>query len=385
MIEAQSALRRTLTFTIRIAVVASLLGVGGVAQQSALDVFIRRRMVEGHVPGLAAAIVKGDQVVWAKGYGLRDVQLGLPVEPQTPFMLASISKTVTASALMQLAESQAFGLDEDIDPYLPFAVNNPNHVAAPITFRHLLSHVSGIRDNWGVMMSLYVSGDSPLQLGRFLGEYLVPGGLYYSANANFAPWASGTQFQYSNMGYALNGYLVETIGGLPFDRYCEQNIFAPLGMQSTSWRFADFVPTDVAMPHKFNAQSGTYTPYGQYGYPDYPNGGLRSSVLDLSKFLLAHMNGGSHAGTRILQTATVQEMHTVQYPLLNATQGLAFYGWNFHGWSLLGHGDGDQGVYTEMWFRPADGVGVVLFANGDAVYAPMFGILARLFDEAARL
>ena len=357
----------------------------GAAQGSELDVFVRRKMAEAHTPGLAAAIVKQDQLVWLGAYGLRDVQRALPVLPETPFMLASISKAITGTALMQLFEEGRFRLDDDIDASLPFVVDHPTWPTVPITFRALLSHVAGIQDNWSVMVPLYSRGDSPLRLGYFLEQYLVPGGEWFYHFQNFTPFPPEVGYRYSNIGFALNGYLVESISGVPFDKRCTQEIFTPLGMHDTSWRVADFARDVVAMPHGFDSQSGTYKPYYQYGYPDYPDGTLRCSVLDLSRFLLAHMNGGEIGGARILEAATVAEMQTVQYPHLDGTQGLAFYYWNFNGWTLLGHAGGDQGVYTEMWFRPEDGVGVVLLSNGDASIPVMFEVLQRLFEEGAAL
>lgn len=366
-------------------VVLALMAVVAAGQSSELDVFMRRKMAEAHVPGLAATIVKQDQVVWSGVYGLRDVQKALPVLPDTPFMLASISKTITGTALMQLREDGRFRLDDDVDPHLAFPVDHHNWPSVPISFRMLLSHVGGIQDNWSVMVPLYSRGDSPVRLGHFLENYLAPGGTWYFPFQNYTPWPPGAAFRYSNIGFALNGLLVQEISGQPFDQYCNQNVFAPLGMDHTSWRVADFRPDEVAMPHTWNGQIQSFENHYQYGYPDYPDGALRSSALDLSRFLLAHMNGGEHAGARILEAATVAEMQTVQFPALEATQGLAFYYWSYNGWTLLGHAGGDTGVYTEMWFRPEDGVGVVLLANGNATIPVMFEVLVRLFEEGALL
>ena len=355
------------------------------AQSASLDDFIRTQMAAARVPGLAACIVKDDAIVWARGYGLRDVERGLPVTPRTPFMLASISKTITGTALMQQWDLGRFALDDDVERHLAFPLDHPLFPADDVTFRQVLSHVASIRDNWGVMGSLYTTGDSPILLGRFLAGYLVPGGKWYDPGKNFYAAAPGTKFAYSNIGFALAGHLVEAIEGVPFDLYCQAAIFQPLGMQDTSWRFADFAPDSVAMPYGWNPSTQSFVPYGQYGYPDYPNGGLRSSVRDLARFLLAHMNRGSWNGVQLLSPAAEAEMRTIQYPALNTTQGLAFYTWKLGGMQLLGHAGGDMGVSTEMWMRPERRTGVIVLTNGDAVLPQVFDVLERLFREAELL
>jgi CubicO group peptidase (beta-lactamase class C family) len=358
---------------------------GARAQSAGLDDYIRAQMGAARVPGLAACIVKDDAVVWARGYGLRDIAQGLPVTPQTPFMLASVSKTITGTALMQLWDQGDFLLDDDVDPYLAFPVDNPSFPGDDVTFRQVLSHVASIRDNWGVMNSLYTTGDSPVLLGRFLAGYLVPGGKWYDASKNYFAAAPGTQYAYSNIGFALAGHLVEAIEGVPFDLYCQAAIFQPLGMQDTSWRFADFAPDTVAMPYGWKPATQSFVPYGYYGYPDYPNGCLRSSVLDLARFLLAHMNRGSWNGVQVLSPAAEAEMRTIHYPALNPTQGLAFYTWKLGGMQLIGHAGGDLGVSTEMWMRPDRHTGVIVLTNGDAVLPQVFDVLERLFREAEQL
>jgi CubicO group peptidase (beta-lactamase class C family) len=377
--------RRILRALCALGLLAGLVPLPVSAQSSGLDAYVLARMREARVPGLAACIVKEDAIVWSAGYGWRDVAQGLPVTPQTPFMLASVSKTVTGTALVQLWDQGRFRLDDDVAAHLRFPLAHPLFPKAPITFREVLAHAASIRDNWGVMTSLYVRGDSQLPLGWFLDQYLVPGGQWYSAQKSFTPFAPGTKFEYSNIGFALAGHLVEAIAQVPFDLYCQAAIFQPLGMQDTSWRFADFAPDTVALPHGWSAASQSFVPYAHYGYPDYPNGCLRSSALDLGRFLLAHLNRGTWNGVQLLSPGAAAEMQTVQYPALDPTQGLAFYGWTHAGMQLVGHAGGDLGVSTEMWMRPDRRTGVIVLTNGDAKLSPVFKLLERLFLEAERL
>jgi len=218
--------RRILRALCALGLLAGLVPLPVSAQSSGLDAYVLARMREARVPGLAACIVKEDAIVWSAGYGWRDVAQGLPVTPQTPFMLASVSKTVTGTALVQLWDQGRFRLDDDVAAHLRFPLAHPLFPKAPITFREVLAHAASIRDNWGVMTSLYVRGDSPLPLGWFLDQYLVPGGQWYSAQKSFTPFAPGTKFEYSNIGFALAGHLVEAIAQVPFDLYCQAVSYA---------------------------------------------------------------------------------------------------------------------------------------------------------------
>ena len=325
---------------------------------SELDQFIRARMEAAHLPGLAACVVGDGRVVWANGYGWANVEKQVAVTPDTLFMLASVSKTITSVALMQLYDDGLFGLDDDVDDYLPFSTRNPRHPATPITPRMLLTHTSSLADNWDVIEPLYTPGDSPIPLGDFCAGYVTPGGEYYTAE-NFHARPPGQVCDYCNVGVALGGYLAQVLSGVPFEQHCEQRLFAPLGMEETSWRLAGLDAAHIATPYTYD--DGQYTPYEHYGYPDYPDGALRTSVLQLARFLITFINGGAYGDTRILQASTVAEMRREQVPALEEGQGLIWYTEG----ERMGHDGGDDGILTRMFFRPTNGRGVILLSNGE--------------------
>lgn len=357
-----------------------------IAGADPLDGFIRSKMEVAKVPGFSATIIKNGQVVWSSGYGWADVEQRTPVTPETLFMIASISKTVTGTALMQLWEQGAFTLDDPVNYYLPFSVSNPNYPDTPITFRELLSHVSSIRDNSVLLSKFYTEGDSPIPLGLALRSYLAAGGVVYRPDSNFYDYAPGTGWGYANTDFALSGYLVETISGIPFSEYCTQHIFKPLQMNETGWFLRDLDQAHIAMPYHYDSKDNNYIAYGQYGCPGYPSCQLRTSALQLARFLIANINNGELDGIRILDEATVEEMRRVQYPELNPYTGLAWRYENYNGETRLGHNGSDKGVFTAMWFRPADGVGVIGLANGDVSHLrqakALIDIIDRLFQEA---
>ncbi|KAA3608051.1 MAG: class A beta-lactamase-related serine hydrolase [Planctomycetota bacterium] len=351
-----------------------------------LDTYIQGRMNRAHVPGLSACIVKDGSVVWAKGYGYADLSNGIPVDTDTAFLLASVSKTVTATAVVQLADLGWIDLDDDISAWLPLNAQNPRNPGTPIRFRQLLSHAAAIQDNWDVMDQYYVSGDSPVPLGTFLADYLIPGGANYVQNSNWYAWAPGQGLSYSNIGMATAGYMVEAVTGSPFDAFCETTMFSRLGMNHTSWFLAGLQHATIALPYEYRWLSGQYVTQGHYGFPDYPDGQLRSSVEDLAQFLIAHAGDGSVHGVRILSTASVAEMRRVQYPQFDPVQGLGFYHWHYQGEDRIGHDGGEVGAATLMWYRPADGVGVIVLSNGSAVlpfeWAALVDVVNRLFVES---
>jgi CubicO group peptidase (beta-lactamase class C family) len=335
--------------------------------QEPLDAFVTSRMEIARFPGLGAATLRDGDVRWSHGWGLANVEDATPATRETVFMLASVSKTVVCCAVMQAVERGLFGLDDDIDGILPFPIHSPNFPTDVITPRMLLTHTSGLRDNWGALIPLYVDGDSPIPLATFVEGYFVAGGAWYDAARNFQTWKPGTRYVYSNMGATTAAFLVEAASGVAFDQWCEDNIFAPLGMDQTSWHLAGLDPANVAMPYRYQRSSDSYLPFGQYGYPDYPDGQLRTSPRQLARFVAAICNGGQTAdGVRILEQATVDEILRNQLAgLISWKQGLIWYGsGNAATGPLWGHNGGDSGVATYAFFSPSKGTGVVLTANG---------------------
>ena len=351
------------------------------ASPAGLDQFIETRMRAAHLPGMQAVIVKGGRVVWEGAYGYANVEAQKRVSPETLFMLASISKTVTATALVQLADAGRLDLDADISALLPYPVVHPNAPTVPITARHLLTHTAGIEDNWTYLS--YHPGDCPIPLGFFCAEYFTFGGRFHNVNANWHPTAPGTAFSYSNAGFAMVGNLVQAAAFMDFEDYCQANIFAPLGMHEASFRISKLDPTHVAHPYIWNGAG--YVDQGFYGYPDYPDGTLRTSATQLARFAMAHMAGGGP----LLSPVAAADMKRVQLPSVEPTQGLGFYYDYKPGRPAplrLGHNGGDAGVQTDLWMCPWDDqTAVIVLANGDSGYQEQAEIIDRLFAEARGL
>ena len=389
--------------------------------------FIESTMTTHLIPGLSISIVKDDDIVWDKYFGYSDLENELMVGENTVFILSSVSKTVTATALMQLFEDGLFLLDDDIDNYLPFNVNHPDYQFTPITFKMLLSHTSGIKDNWNVMP--YYDGDSEFELNYYLEEYLTLGGEFYGSNSNFTNYMPGENYSYSNIGAALIGLLVEEISGQPFNEYCNQNIFNPLGMDNAFWLLSEIEDlSQVALPYQLSGGNGDTcyeigcgvynssnpcfcdpqciyyddccSDYDEvcgengtgsdstnlqaqyhYGYSDYPSGQLRTTSNNLAKLMSAYINDGIYNGTRILEPETVNLIKTIHYPFIDSDQGLIWYYKNQNGRALFGHNGGDLGSLTEMFISFQNNIGVILLSNSSN-YNAMIQIENELFNFA---
>jgi len=354
---------------------------GAIDAAARLDRVIPRLMRAHHVPGLSAAVVRDGALVWARAYGWADVPNRVPVDPSTIFMLASVSKAVTTVAVLRLVDAGTVTLDEPIDPHLPFVVRNPHFPDTPITMRMLLTHTSSIADGPHVYDE-YVPGDSPIPLTTHLEGYFTPGGVTYDA-ANFHDAPPGGVYDYSNAGIALAGLVVERLSGRSFEEFCAAELFAPLGMADTAWRLRDLEVARVALPYRFNRSHGRYRTYGHYGYPDIPNGALRTTAPALAKFLLMLIGEGTYGQTRVLEPSTVAELRRPQVPALAPEQALGWYWARVANRDVLGHDGGDDGVATTMFYEPATGVGAIVLTNGQGGTVDL--VLRRLFRYAPDL
>lgn len=331
------------------------------------NTYISILMKIAHKPSVSTCVIVNDKIAWSKGFGLYDIENNKHATTDTLYLMASISKTVTATALMQLYDKGLFDLDDDINNYLPFSLRNPRYQDIPITFRMLLSHQSSIAsDNSDRLCISYLPGDPeiPSYPHPWLEEYLTPSGSAYHSEV-WSEYKPGEKYFYTNIGYSIIGYLVELISGQNFNEYCIQNIFIPLDMTNTSFRLKDIDINKIAIPYFFN--EGNYKPNPHYGMLlVYPAASMRTSIEELSHFLIAHMNGGVYKNVKILNESTIELMHTRHYPGNNNESGYGL-GWFIREKEFqkkeIGHSGGWPGVHTQMTFRPEDKTAIIIFTN----------------------
>jgi len=345
---------------------------------------------EAGVPGLGYVLVYEDEVLVAGGVGMANLEEGVPVTAETPFMLASISKTFTGMSLLQVRESGLLDLEDPVDDHLPWVLDNPRVEDEQIEVRHLVTHTSGLRDEWiwGAPGSggLYSEGDSDISLAEIMEGYFVEGGEWYDATANFTPFSPGARYEYCNMASALAGYLVETTTGTALKDHAPVHLFEPLGMTDTAWQLDYFDdPLQVAMPYRI--QGGEPVATGQYGYPDYPDGMLRSSPADLGRYMAMMLSGGELDGARVLEESSI-DLALDDVLEDHAGQGVFWYRYRSWGEEVACHSGGDYGVSTELCLALESRLGVAVVANLDtsdtstALYA-VEGLLIEAGREVA--
>ena len=345
------------------------------------DAAIIDAMNVSNAPGAAILVIRDGKIKYTKGYGLADPQTGRAVTKDTLFTIASISKTLTATALMTVYEKKKLKLDDDINLYLPFKVINPYFPDEPITFRMLLSHTSTLKDSeaffeYYTLQKTPVLQDSPIPLGDFIKDYLTPDGMLYNLEDNFLNAKPGAVFKYSNIGFGLLGFLIECISGIRFNEYCKQFIFKPLGMNNSAWYFKDVDLNLMAVPYGYDDSLGLPIRYGFYGYPTYPDGALKTSVNEFARFLFLFINKGkTMEGQAFLRMETIDEMLSLhKFPGIEEGQkvGLA---WHFDG-NFYWHNGVDPGISTLTYFNQDTGNGTIFFSNGDN-----FDILITFLEE----
>ena len=347
-----------------------------------VDQFMTSRLDAMEVPGMAVGVVSADgDMAWEGYYGTYDGEN--PVSEHTLFMIASVSKTVIATAVMQLWEQGLFNLDDDINAYLDFEVRNPHHPADAITFRQLMIHHSSITDRYPFYDDMYTiadgGGDSPWALGEFFRAYLVPDGEFYSED-NYIEAAPGERFEYSNYGAALLAYLVEVLSGEDFPDYCRQHIFVPLGMEHSYFLLSEIPASETELAYPFSGD-GTALPH--YSYPDYPAGSLRTTIRDLARFAAFYLAPAA-SDAAILQPETVDLMFGEYGESTDSGEGQMGLIWTHMDWILfnaIGHTGGDPGVATNMLLYPDDGFATIVFITGEPrSFMPMRSVTGRLRD-----
>ena len=346
------------------------------AQNTKADAAILTIMKEMPVMGLSVAVVKNNQVVFTNAYGYKNEQTREPLATHHLFRIASISKSFTATAIMQQIQKGKISLDDDISPLVGFIVRNPAYPEQPITLRMILSHRSSINDSQG-----YFSLDA----------------INPSKNANwkncYNSYAPDSGYQYCNLNYNMAGAILEKISGQRFDQYIQQNILQPLGLlggynvdQLDNQLFAQIYEYNRDSA-KFLFSTGACTSrkkelenYTQgYTTPIFsPTGGMKISAPDLANYMMMHANYGKFHGKRIIAKKSARKMQTMfsekeQYGLaLSKTTNL------IEGKTLVGHTGSAYGLYSIMFFEPKEKFGIVVISNGcDPSYEKGFNNVLR--------
>ncbi len=316
-----------------------------------IDGYVERMMKECRIPGFSLAIVRGGEVVYTQGYGIAD-PTGWKVTSETPFQVASVSKTFTALAVMQLVDEGRVSLDEPVCTYLPWFELADSKASQAITVRELLSHTSGLGPyaEFGVA-SVTGEGDSIGWLVERMKKLKLT-----------AP--PGTKFQYNNANYIILGKLIQIVSGMTYEDYIRQNIFEPLGMARSYFLNEGTAPEEI----KKNRMAAGYRTI--FGFPavsglpyrtDFtPAAGVITCSEDLAKYMLALINGGMYGNGRILPADSLALMRQ-PYARISEWEsyGLGWYvtsGSYYHGGELTDY-------QSKLKIIPDESLGVAFVYN----------------------
>jgi len=326
-------------------------------------------------PGISIGIVHDQELVWAEGFGLADLESRRPATARTLYRIGSISKTFTATALLKLRDEGRLRLDDPVTRHLP-ELHLPSHPAGTeITLWHLLTHTSGLPRE----------APFPYWTDR---RFPTVAELFAGLGRQELLFEPGTGYQYSNAGLALAGAVVSAVSGRPYEDFVRETILSPLAMEDT---FVAAPPPEssLATGYLLRRSDGSHPPA-----PDTDARGLTpaanfsSTVRDLARFVSAHL--AAHGGTAsLLAPTTLREMHRVHWlaPGWTSGRGLGFSVWREGDRTLVGHGGWVAGHRSQIAFDPATGIGVIVLTNSDeggpgSYVEKFFALVAPAIEKA---
>ena len=332
------------------------------AQENKAEAAIQQIMKENPVMGLSVAVVKDNKFIYTHSFGLKDIETNAPLTNENIFRIASISKSFSATAILQLVEAKKVNLDQDVSELIGFKVRNPKFPETIITLRLMLSHLSSINDSQG-----YFSLDS-INPAKSVN--------WYKCYNSYEP---GKRYEYCNFNFNMIGTIIEKVSGERFDAYIQNHILNPLQLYggyyvngldkskfATIYEYQPDAAKFVASPNAYAPRTAEVAAY-QMGYsaPIFsPTGGMKISAKDLATYMMMHANYGKYNGIRIISKKSSKMMQT-------AVSDIAAYGFALEtpatiidGKVMVGHTGSAYGLYSAMFFNPQEKFGIVVISNG---------------------
>ncbi len=342
-------------------------------QIPALEQQIQQRMQAQKVPGFALAIVKDEEIIYARGFGVTSVEeSGVPITPRTLFLIGSTAKPLTGTAIMQLVEAGKLDLDLPVHAYVDWLRFHEANAEKRITLRMLMSHTAGLHS------SVDYTGRRDLgALAAYVREQ-IPQRLFA------AP--PGKVYFYSNDGLAVAGYIAEVVSGQYFPDLMQKLVFDPLEMSRTTYDTTVAMTYPLALEHDW-LEDGSVRVIHRFvdNIASAPAGPApMSTVLDLANFALLHLNEGRFRGKRILTPESVKAMQTKQvefYTVNDAGYGLTFRMETYKGKHLVWHNGMAPATTSIFCLVPEDRIAVIMLFNGLFAGFGAPGIVYPIIDQ----
>ena len=334
------------------------------AQPEKAEAGIKAIMQDMPVMGLSVAVVKDNKIIYTQSFGTKSRENNAPLTNDCIFRIASISKSFSATSIMQLAERKQLSIDQDVSELIGFKVRNPKFPETVITLRLMMSHLSSINDSQG-----YFSLDAinPEKNPNWAKSY-----------SHYEP---GKGYAYCNLNFNMIGAIIEKISGERFDQYVIKHVLDPLKLYGgydvdglDKLRFASIYEYR-ADSTKFVLSEGAYASRAKelsnyamgYSTPVFsPTGGMKISATDLAKYMLMHSNHGKYRGKRIISKKSAEQMQTA----MSEEEGYGFAiettSKMIPGKTMKGHTGVAYGLFSAMFFHPEEKFGIVVISNGCA-------------------
>jgi CubicO group peptidase (beta-lactamase class C family) len=346
------------------------------AQPEKAEDGIRAIMQQQAVAGLSVAVVKKGKLIYTHSFGMRDLETNLPLTNENLFRIASISKSFSATAIMQLVEKKKLSLDDDVSNLIGFKVRNPKYPETVITLRNLMSHRSSLNDSQGYFTLDVINPDKNPDWAKCFSDY-----------------SPGKEYRYCNLNYNMVGTIIERVSGERFDQYIKHHVLDPLSLYGgycvdslDKTRFANIYEYLVDSS-KFRPSPGAYAPRSEeiakyvmgYSTPIFsPTGGMKISATDLAKYMTMHMQMGKNNGNRIISKKSAREMQTPLPGKENYGLAIETSTRLIPGKTMKGHTGSAYGLYSIMYFHPKEKFGIVVISNGcDPRYTDDYNTVLR--------
>jgi CubicO group peptidase (beta-lactamase class C family) len=346
-----------------------------------LEPEIRTAMEEGSIPSITVALTDREGELWAGAYGESNLWAHTEATTETVYLIGSTFKAQSTIALLQQMERGLFQLDDPVNPYLTEFQIREEEPGYPVTFRHLLTHTSGLpaayggHDVWGET----VPAPLPEYLRRSLAVERRP----------------MERVVYSNLAYTLIGYLVESFSRIPYQEYIQERIWSPIGMNATAFKPTPQMEERLSIPYAPNRETGELEPAGRTKADVWPAGIVYGTVHDQASWVRFNLGDGAVEGGRLLQPETIDLMHSLQFRQFsggsmsggwgyeNAGYGLTWWTSTRDGERYFAHSGSVSGYTAFVMGNRSRGLGIAVLTNGNRAHPHLVRICNLAVDLLA--
>jgi len=342
-----------------------------------LEPEIQRMMLEGRIPSATIALVHEDRIIWTGAFGYSNLWAHTPAVPNTVYLIGSTFKTMSMFALLQQMEEGKFRLDDRVNHYLDdFKIQGENPRKS-VTFRHLLTHVSGLPGDFGPH--------------AVWGETVPPSLKDYLSKSLKLKNQPMTKVIYSNMAYTLIAYLIEKFSGVPYRKYIQEHIFDPLEMKDTAFEPRPDMEERLAIPYIVDKNTGSHVPAIRLKANVWPAGIVYGTVTNQAHWLIANLNRGVFKKHRLIREETFKQVMKRQYnqfngPIsagwLNASTGYGLTWWISHrkGDTYFAHSGSVPGFTAFMVGNLDQKTGFAILTNGHKSHKYLYNVAIKAID-----